>query len=296
MNKLSICLLLIAVIVQDLSVAQAASAGKTTKMHYTAGKTTADPSTTGKTTAAPSTDKTTKPASTAKPVITTIAPAPSNTVNISLSRKSGKDTIVCFRFVGQLNLTIPYNTTDKKQTKAEIQLTNQVTVTKDSKCASEKATKQVVVLDVFRNAQLEMKFSQMKDKKSYALSDLSLTYKPTGAYFPKSDSKKSVTVEAESSKDRFSAVVSGYYMCMSLEDVQMGAVTLHTKDVKVQAFDSKASAPGTFNGEVKSCSADAEVDNVVPIAVGAALAGLVVIVLIAYIIGRQRNRTGYQSV
>ena len=44
------------------------------------------------------------------------------------------------------------------------------------------------------------------------------------------------------------------------------------------------------------CSADEKTNSIVPIAVGAALAGLVVIVLIAYLIGRRRNRKGYESV
>jgi len=45
------------------------------------------------------------------------------------------------------------------------------------------------------------------------------------------------------------------------------------------------------------CPADVKKTNtIVPIAVGAALAGLVVIVLIAYLIGRRRNRKGYESV
>ena len=39
-----------------------------------------------------------------------------------------------------------------------------------------------------------------------------------------------------------------------------------------------------------SCSADHKSSKIVPIAVGAALAGLVVVVLIAYLIGRFRSR------
>lgn len=39
-----------------------------------------------------------------------------------------------------------------------------------------------------------------------------------------------------------------------------------------------------------SCSLDQKSSKVVPIAVGAALAGLVVVVLIAYLIGRFRSR------
>ena len=37
-------------------------------------------------------------------------------------------------------------------------------------------------------------------------------------------------------------------------------------------------------------------NNVVPIAVGCALAGLVLIVLIAYVIGRRKSPSGYEKV
>lgn len=43
------------------------------------------------------------------------------------------------------------------------------------------------------------------------------------------------------------------------------------------------------------CTAD-NISDVVPIAVGCALAGLVVIVLIAYLVGRRRRSGAYQSV
>ena len=42
--------------------------------------------------------------------------------------------------------------------------------------------------------------------------------------------------------------------------------------------------------DVRECSHDLPNNIIVPIAVGAALAGLVIIVVIAYIIGRFRNR------
>ena len=45
------------------------------------------------------------------------------------------------------------------------------------------------------------------------------------------------------------------------------------------------------------CSADVKKDsNLIPIIVGGCLAALVIIVLVAYIIGRRRSRDGYQSV
>ena len=60
--------------------------------------------------------------------------------------------------------------------------------------------------------------------------------------------------------------------------------------------DSDASIDDLFSVE-KVCKADDQKDsNLVPIIVGACLAVLVVIVLVAYLIGRRRSRTGYQSV
>lgn len=65
------------------------------------------------------------------------------------------------------------------------------------------------------------------------------------------------------------------------------SVSLKISDFKVQAFKFKKT--DTY-GESARCSQDIKGSKIVPIAVGAALAGLVIIVLIAYIIGRLRSR------
>ncbi|GIX75526.1 hypothetical protein CEXT_330101 [Caerostris extrusa] len=50
-------------------------------------------------------------------------------------------------------------------------------------------------------------------------------------------------------------------------------------------------------GTAEECEADNKVNDIVPIAVGIALLALVVVVLIAYFVGRRRSRQkGYQSV
>lgn len=47
----------------------------------------------------------------------------------------------------------------------------------------------------------------------------------------------------------------------------------------------------------EECDADEKVSDIVPIAVGVALASLIIVVLIAYLVGRRRSRQkGYQSV
>lgn len=51
-----------------------------------------------------------------------------------------------------------------------------------------------------------------------------------------------------------------------------------------------------FSSSGHICVEDMKTSSIVPIAVGAALAGLVITVLIAYLIGRKRSRRGYESV
>jgi len=66
--------------------------------------------------------------------------------------------------------------------------------------------------------------------------------------------------------------------------------TLTVQDLQMQAFHFTNSSTGHFD-QAYECPTDEESTNkIVPIVVGAALAGLVIVVLIAYLIGRFRNR------
>lgn len=65
-------------------------------------------------------------------------------------------------------------------------------------------------------------------------------------------------------------------------------------DVLLEAFQNTTQAK--FSNSVMECKDDRAVSNLVPIIVGAALGGLILIVLIAYLIGRKRSRRGYEQV
>ncbi|KAL3235913.1 hypothetical protein MRX96_022341 [Rhipicephalus microplus] len=87
------------------------------------------------------------------------------------------------------------------------------------------------------------------------------------------------------------------YYCKVDQPVYVGAnVTVDVLSAQLQAFrNATAEAVGQFGAAVE-CSAG-DISNIVPIAVGSALAALVIIVLIAYLIGRSKSRQkGYQSV
>ena len=69
------------------------------------------------------------------------------------------------------------------------------------------------------------------------------------------------------------------------------------RDIKVFSARKNLSQHKFFAFSAEHCDADNMTSDIIPIVVGACLAALVVIVLIAYLIGRARaKRTGYQSV
>lgn len=83
------------------------------------------------------------------------------------------------------------------------------------------------------------------------------------------------------------------YLCKAKQDIMFETAMLSLTNVQLQAYSKDTSK---FSGKPVECSLDAYTSNIVPIAVGAALAALVVIVLIAYLVSRSRNQTGYESV
>lgn len=92
----------------------------------------------------------------------------------------------------------------------------------------------------------------------------------------------------------FPVKVGNSYLCSSTNNVDLGNVTMEVFHVRIQAFGSVGNKGF---GTAEECDADNKVSDIVPIAVGIALLALVVIVLIAYFVGRRRSRQkGYQSV
>ncbi|CAB3979866.1 lysosome-associated membrane glyco 1-like [Paramuricea clavata] len=76
-----------------------------------------------------------------------------------------------------------------------------------------------------------------------------------------------------------------------------GGVTAHFTNVILQPFSSHVTPqPDGYRCPADDKGDDDDDDNTVPIAVGAALGGLVLIVLVAYIIGRRRSNRGYEQV
>ncbi|XP_036396323.1 lysosome-associated membrane glycoprotein 1a [Megalops cyprinoides] len=82
------------------------------------------------------------------------------------------------------------------------------------------------------------------------------------------------------------------YMCSAEQTLSVvPEFSLNTFQLQVQPFG----VTGDQFGAAEECQLD-EDNMLIPIIVGAALAGLVLIVLIAYLIGRKRSHAGYQTI
>ncbi|KAL2077233.1 hypothetical protein ACEWY4_026737 [Coilia grayii] len=98
--------------------------------------------------------------------------------------------------------------------------------------------------------------------------------------------------DKNNSLDLWLASLGSSYMCKKEQSYDItAAVTLHTFDLQVQPFAVEEDKFST----AEDCQADGE-NYIVPIAVGAALAVLILIVLVAYFIGRKKSQSsGYES-
>ncbi|XP_053311201.1 lysosome-associated membrane glycoprotein 1 [Spea bombifrons] len=106
------------------------------------------------------------------------------------------------------------------------------------------------------------------------------------------DSKVPKLGVANNSLTYFQTTARKSYRCNAKQALEITSkFTLNTYNVQIQPFD----VSGNAFGPAVECALD-ENSMLVPIVVGAALAGLVLIVLIAYLVGRKRSHAGYQTI
>uniref|UniRef100_A0A8B9Q738 Lysosome-associated membrane glycoprotein 1 n=1 Tax=Apteryx owenii TaxID=8824 RepID=A0A8B9Q738_APTOW len=97
---------------------------------------------------------------------------------------------------------------------------------------------------------------------------------------------------SNNSMSELRASVGNSYKCSAEENLWVSDRALvNVFNVQIQVFK----IDGDKFGAVEECQLD-ENNMLIPIIVGAALAGLVLIVLIAYLIGRKRSHAGYQTI
>jgi len=206
----------------------------------------------------------------------------------------------CILSVMGIRLSFNY-TADKNETR---NVTVDVPVnatTAESTCGATSNADEILQLNFNDDWVLKMTFRFVSSGSSnkYEMSDVALTFTATPDIFPGLGDNATYTVSL-SNQTFFSTPNTSSYQCVS-NSVMSGfagtpnapALNISTSDLRLQAF--KQGNNLNFSSSVP-CPADTEVSNIVPIAVGAALAALVVIVLIAYLIGRRKSKKGYESV
>ncbi|XP_061832650.1 lysosome-associated membrane glycoprotein 2 isoform X2 [Nerophis lumbriciformis] len=99
--------------------------------------------------------------------------------------------------------------------------------------------------------------------------------------------------DGNSSLSLWEASVGSSYMCNKEQNYTITSQLIaFTFNLQVQPFGVKKDVFST----AQECFLDSDLSFLVPMAVGVALSLLIVLVLISYLIGRRKSRTGYQSV
>lgn len=264
----------------------------TTEPLTTAPTTTTVPTTT---TPAPTTT-TTSTTTTPAPTTTTAAPTtttPTPTVPTESFRiPQNVNETVCLRANMSLQFDITYvaeiNGTRSNKT-AHIGLYN---VTGYSgECEDKYETLSIDFMKGGNGWNLELNYTLAEE--NFQLSSMVLNYVVDPETFPYAVDLKAKHAGLYN-QSLFAANKGSSYKCFANTDVKLNDdVKVEITNYQAQPFnDGKAGFDTAFE-----CSADTQgTSKLVPIIVGSALAILVIMVLVAYIIGRRKHRPGYQSV
>ncbi|XP_039872346.1 lysosome-associated membrane glycoprotein 2 isoform X2 [Simochromis diagramma] len=130
---------------------------------------------------------------------------------------------------------------------------------------------------------MTIRFTFTNDTKKFRLHDLNISVSTSSGHF---------SVE-NSSLNLWEASIGSSYMCNKEQTFNItDTLSIHTFSLHVQPFGVNK---GVFS-TAEECFLDSDLSFLVPIAVGVALSFLIILVLISYLIGRRKSRTGYQSV
>lgn len=181
-----------------------------------------------------------------------------------------------------LQLNITFNSVSQNKTVQDV-VNLQPNMTKGSgSCDSDNASLRLS-MDA-EKINLTFFFSLNTTSNKFHLSEVSLS-----AAWP--DMKEPFSAD-NSSLDYLRGTLGFSYMCHEEQTLNVAQdLSINTFQVQVQPFG----LTGDQFGAAEECQLD-EDDMLIPIIVGAALAGLVLIVLLAYLIGRKRSHAGYQTI
>jgi lysosomal-associated membrane protein 1/2 len=276
----------------DSTVAPSTQPDVTTEI-TTLTTTQADQTTETTTSAPQTTEPPTTPKTTPVEPVTTPAPYdPSNPSVLNFTVPPGQPEKTCLALEFAVMMNIQYRAEkDGKQSNETLKVALPKDVNNyNGTCQTNLNT---FVLQFWNQWTLDMAYS-LVDKK-YELSSVSLTYNVNKTWFPNAIDEGLRTVNI-SNLHEFQANKGSSYKCKSKTTLALGTdVSFDITNYHAEPFFDENKYKG-FDIAV-DCPADTEgTSKLVPIIVGSALAFLIVLVLIAYLIGRRRHRSGYQTV
>uniref|UniRef100_A0A669EHX6 Lysosomal-associated membrane protein 2 n=1 Tax=Oreochromis niloticus TaxID=8128 RepID=A0A669EHX6_ORENI len=134
---------------------------------------------------------------------------------------------------------------------------------------------------ILASKEMTIKFTFTNDTKKFRLHALSISVSTGSGNFSAENS----------SLNLWETSIGSSYMCNKEQTFNItDALTIYTFSLHVQPFGVNK---GVFS-TAHECSVD-DTSILVPIIVGSALAGLILIVVIAYVIGRRKTYVGYQT-
>ncbi|XP_070694192.1 lysosome-associated membrane glycoprotein 1b [Pempheris klunzingeri] len=197
-------------------------------------------------------------------------------------RVNNSNNTACLLASMGLQLNITFNSDSQNKTVQDV-VNLDPNVTKSSgSCDSDSAYLRLTTDSEKTN--LTLFFTLNTTSNKYHLSEVSLTANWPDMKVPFSAHNRSL--------DYLRGTLGYSYMCREEQTLAVTQdLSINTFQVQVQPFGLSGNQFGT----AEECQLD-EDDMLIPIIVGAALAGLVLIVLLAYLIGRKRSHAGYQTI
>ncbi|KAM8762690.1 lysosome-associated membrane glycoprotein 1a [Acanthopagrus schlegelii] len=226
---------------------------------------------------------TTAPPTTTTSATTTVTPAPTPPGTPERGMYSVNNTNGTACLLAQMGLQLNVSYFSQSQNKTVQELVN-VTPNLTSSSGSCEASSATLILTEGRTTTLNFTFTLNSTSNKYHLSALTLLANWSDMTAPLSASNTSLNY-LRSTKGRS-------YMCNTEQTLAVVPnFSLNTFKLQVQPFEVTTNQFAT----AEECQMDQD-QMLIPIIVGAALAGLVLIVLIAYLIGRKRSHAGYQTI
>ncbi|XP_068586279.1 lysosome-associated membrane glycoprotein 1a [Cebidichthys violaceus] len=214
---------------------------------------------------------------------TTAAPAPTppGTPERGTYSVNNRNGTVCLLAQMGLQLNVSYFSLSQNKTIQDlVNLTPNLTRSSGS-CEASSAS---LVLTQGGSTTLNFTFTLNSTSNKYHLSGVTLLADWSDATVPISASNTSL--------DYLRSTLGRSYMCNAEQTLfVVPTFSLNTFRLQVQPFEVTTDQFAT----AEECQMDQD-QMLIPIIVGAALAGLVLIVLVAYLIGRKRSHAGYQTI